>query len=142
MTYLTRRYHFSASHRLHSARLSEAENERIYGKCANPGGHGHNYALEVTVTGEPDPRTGMVVDLTRLDAFVERAVLQPFDLSFLNADAAFSGGRVPTTENLCVEIYRRLHEGFRAAAVDQVRIEETSLNSFVYRGEAEKERTQ
>ncbi len=90
----------------------------LEGKCANAGGHGHNYALEVTVTGEPDPRTGMVVDLTRLDAFVEREVLQPFDLSFLNADAAFSGGRVPTTENLCVEIYHRLHEGFRAAAVD------------------------
>ena len=72
MIYLTRRYRFSASHRLHSPRLSEEENQRVFGKCNNPGGHGHNYVLEVTVNGKPDPKTGMVVDLAQLDRFVGR----------------------------------------------------------------------
>jgi 6-pyruvoyltetrahydropterin/6-carboxytetrahydropterin synthase len=117
MIYLTRRYRFSAAHRLYSERLSEAENERVYGKCANPGGHGHNYALEVTVAGEPDPVTGMVVDLASLDGFVEKEI------------------RVPTTENVCITVYRRLQDGFHHARVAGVRLEETSLNSFTYRGE-------
>jgi 6-pyruvoyltetrahydropterin/6-carboxytetrahydropterin synthase len=135
MIYLTRRYRFSASHRLHSPRLSEAENQRIYGKCSNPGGHGHNYALEVTVAGEPDRRTGMVVDLSRLDAFVEKEILERFDLACLNDDRDGFADKVPTTENLCVEIYRCLRAGFGDAGVDRVRLEETSLNSFTYRGE-------
>lgn len=137
MIYLTRRYRFSASHRLHNPRLPEDENERIYGKCANPGGHGHNYALEVTVAGAPDPVTGMVVDLDQLDNFVSREILEPFDLSYLNVDESFAD-RVPTTENVCVEIFRRLRGGFRQAPVTCVRLEETSLNSFVYRGEEAK----
>lgn len=137
MIYLTRRYRFSASHRLHNPRLPEDENERIYGKCANPGGHGHNYALEVTVAGAPDPVTGMVVDLDQLDNFVSREILEPFDLSYLNMDKSFAD-RVPTTENVCVEIFRRLRGGFRQAPVTCVRLEETSLNSFVYRGEEAK----
>lgn len=134
MIYLTRRYRFSASHRLYSERLSAAENERVYGKCANPGGHGHNYALEVTVGGEPDPVTGMVVDLAVLDGFVEKEILEPFDCTYLNAAAVFAGS-VPTTENLCIAVYRCLQEGFREARVSGVRLEETSLNSFAYRGE-------
>jgi len=134
MTYLTRRYHFSASHRLHSERLSAAENERVYGKCANPGGHGHNYALEVTVAGEPDPVTGMVVDLACLDGFVEKEILEPFDCAYLNAADDFAD-RVPTTENVCITVYRRLQEGFRQARLAGVRLEETNLNSFIYRGE-------
>jgi len=135
MIYLTRLYRFSASHRLHSPRLSEAENQRIYGKCSNPGGHGHNYALEVTVAGEPDARTGMVVDLTRLDAFVGKEILERFDLSYLNDDRECFADRVPTAENLCMEIYHRLRAGFHDAGVDRVRLEETSLNSFTYHGE-------
>jgi 6-pyruvoyltetrahydropterin/6-carboxytetrahydropterin synthase len=134
MIYLTRRYHFSASHRLYSPRLSEADNQRVYGKCANPGGHGHNYALEVTVAGEPDPVTGMVVDLARLDGFVEQEILERFDYAYLNAAADFAD-RVPTTENVCIAVYRRLQEGFCDAGVASVRLEETSLNSFIYRGE-------
>jgi 6-pyruvoyltetrahydropterin/6-carboxytetrahydropterin synthase len=134
MIYLTRRYRFSASHRLCHPQLSEQENERIYGKCANPGGHGHNYALEVTVAGEPDAVTGMVVDLARLDGFVEREILERFDLSYLNADQSFDG-KVPTAENMCMDIYQRLQRGFPDAPVTCVRLEETSLNSFIYRGE-------
>lgn len=135
MIYLTRRYRFSASHRLHSPRFSEAENRRIYGKCSNPGGHGHNYALEVTVAGEPQPGTGMVVNLARLDAFVEKEILERFDLAYLNADADCFGDQVPTSENFCMALYRLFQQGFREARVSRVRLEETSLNSFEYRGE-------
>lgn len=135
MIYLTRRYGFSASHRLHHPRLSEADNRRIYGKCSNPGGHGHNYTLEVTVAGEPDPRTGMVVDLGRLDAFVEKEILERFDHAYLNAQPAFTSDQVPTSENLCLEIYHLLQSGFREVPVTRVRLEETSLNAFEYRGE-------
>ena len=135
MMYLTRRYAFSASHRLHSPRFSEADNLRIYGKCSNPGGHGHNYALEVTVAGEPDPRTGMVVDLGVLDSFVEKEILERFDHTYLNAAPAFNPDRVPTTENLCLEVFHLLQTGFRQAPVTRVRLEETSLNSFEVRSE-------
>ncbi|MFQ5696611.1 MAG: 6-carboxytetrahydropterin synthase, partial [Terriglobia bacterium] len=121
MIYLTRRYRFSASHRLHSPRLSEEENQRVYGKCSNPGGHGHNYVLEVTVGGEPDARTGMVVDLGLLDAFVEKEILERFDHAYLNADRERFGERVPTAENLCLEIYRLFQDGFPHAPITRVR---------------------
>lgn len=135
MIYLTRRYRFAASHRLHNPRLSEEENRRVYGKCNNEGGHGHNYALEVTVAGEPDSRTGMVVDLGGLDGFVEQEILERFDHAYLNADQAAFSDQVPTAENLCREIFRRLRSGFRQAPVTRVRLEETSLNSFEIRDE-------
>ncbi len=136
MIHLTRRYRFSASHRLHNPRWPDAENRRIYGKCNNEGGHGHNYALEVTVAGEPDPRTGMVVNLAELDGFVEREILDRFDHANLNADGESFAEQVPTTENLCREVFRRLRGGFRLAPVTRVRLEETSLNSFEIRDHA------
>lgn len=136
MIYLTRRYRFCASHRLHNPRLSEGENRRIYGKCNNEGGHGHNYALEVTVAGDPDARTGMVVDLAELDGFVEREILERFDHANLNADDESFAEQVPTTENLCREIFCRLRGGFRRAPLTRVRLEETSLNSFEIHDEA------
>ncbi|MGH9670262.1 MAG: 6-carboxytetrahydropterin synthase [Terriglobales bacterium] len=132
--HLTRRYWFPASHRLHSVRLSAAENRRTYGKCNNPHGHGHNYALEVTVAGPVEARTGMVCDIVDLDGFVAREVLEPFGYSNLNRLAPFRD-KVPTTENLCIEIYSRLHRGFRPARVEKVRLEETMLNAFEYAGE-------
>ena len=135
MIYLTRRFRFSASHRLHHPRLSEAENLRVYGKCSNPGGHGHNYALEVTLAGKPDPATGMLADLAALDGFVEREILERFDHTYLNAADGHFAGQVPTSENLCREIFRLCRAGFRGAEVARVRLEETSLNSFEYRGE-------
>jgi len=131
--HLTRRYLFSASHRLNSAQMSEDENRRVYGKCNNPYGHGHNYALEVTVGGQVDPRTGMVCDLVELDGFVGREVLDRFGHENLNCLEIFERV-VPTTENLCVEIYRLLAGGFRAATVEKVRLEETMMNSFEYCG--------
>ena len=85
---LTRRYRFSASHRLDTPRFSEAENRRVYGKCNNPYGHGHNYALEVTVTGPVNSETGMIANLADLDPFVEREVIEPFDHKYLNEEVA------------------------------------------------------
>jgi 6-pyruvoyltetrahydropterin/6-carboxytetrahydropterin synthase len=132
--HLTRRYMFSASHRLHSEGMSQEENTRIYGKCNNPHGHGHNYMLEVTVSGQVDERTGMVCNLVELDGFVEREILERFDHQNLNMLPDFAGA-VPTTENLCVSAYEILRRGFEHAHLEKVRIEETMMNSFEYRGE-------
>jgi 6-pyruvoyltetrahydropterin/6-carboxytetrahydropterin synthase len=131
--YLTRRYLFSASHRLHCVEMSDAENQSVYGKCNNPHGHGHNYSVEVTVAGNVDSRTGMVCNLVDLDSFVHEKILERFDHQNLNTLAEFQG-TVPTTENLCVEIFDILEENFHHAQVDKVRIEETMLNSFEYAG--------
>lgn len=131
---LTRRYKFAASHRLHSPALSAEENQQMYGKCNNPYGHGHNYALEVTVTGPVDASTGMIANLGELDPFVEREVIEAFDYKYLNEEVAEFQTSVPTTENVCREIYRRMAK-FPAARLERVRIEETSKNSFEYDGE-------
>ena len=131
--YLTRRYWFSASHRLHNEEMSVEENQQVYGKCNNPHGHGHNYALEVTVAGPVDKETGMVCNLADLDTFVQANVLERFDHQNLNTLDEFSKV-VPTTENLCIQAYGILEKGFRPAKVDRVRIEETMLNSFEYAG--------
>jgi len=134
---LSRRYHFAASHRLHSTALSMAENERIYGKCNSPYGHGHNYAVEVTITGPVNPETGMITNLGDLDPFVQREVIEAFDYKYLNEDVPEFQTTVPTTENVCREIYRRLAR-FPAAKLERVRIEETSKNSFEYSGDQAK----
>lgn len=132
---LTRRYRFSASHRLHSPRFSEEENRRLYGKCANPHGHGHNYVVEVTITGPVDASTGMVANLGDLDPFVEREMVEAFDHKYLNEQVAEFREIVPTSENLCREIYHRLRT-FPSARLERVRIEETSKNSFEFAGES------
>jgi 6-pyruvoyltetrahydropterin/6-carboxytetrahydropterin synthase len=131
--YLTRRYLFSASHRLHCEEMSVAENQSVYGKCNNPHGHGHNYSMEVTVAGHVDPRTGMVCNLVNLDSFVHENILERFGHQNLNTLAEFEQ-IVPTTENLCVEVFDILERDFHHAHVDKVRIEETMLNSFEYAG--------
>jgi 6-pyruvoyltetrahydropterin/6-carboxytetrahydropterin synthase len=131
--YLTRRYWFSASHRLHCDSMTAEENRAVYGKCNNPHGHGHNYALEVTVTGSVDAKTGMVCNLADLDRFVDEKIVQRFGHENLNTLEQFRD-KVPTTENLCMEIYGILEREFRAADVDRIRLEETMLNSFEYAG--------
>lgn len=131
--YLTRRYRFSASHRLHCDAMSAEENQRVYGKCNNPFGHGHNYALEVTVAGQVEPKTGMVCNLADLDSFVKQKILKRFEHENLNYLEEFHSV-VPTTENLCIEIYRILEQGFHLAKLEKVRMEETMLNSFEYAG--------
>jgi 6-pyruvoyltetrahydropterin/6-carboxytetrahydropterin synthase len=127
----------SASHRLHSDQLSAEENRRVYGKCNNPHGHGHNYVIEVLVAGPVVAETGMVVDMASLDGIVRETVLSRFDHANLNLDALFVN-RVPTTENLCREIFRLLEGRMPAGRLHMVRVEETENNSFECR-RAEKE---
>jgi 6-pyruvoyltetrahydropterin/6-carboxytetrahydropterin synthase len=136
--YFSRRYRLSASHRLHSEELSVEENRRVYGKCNNPHGHGHNYIVEVTVGGQVDPDTGMVANLCRLDACVNGEILERFDHQNLNHCSEFKD-RVPTTENLCITIYDILARSFHDAALVRVRVEETSNNFFEYSGLSEEE---
>ena len=135
--YLTRRYMFSASHRLHSAAMSAEENLATFGKCNNPHGHGHNYMLEVTVSGQVDQATGMVCDLMDLDGFVRDQILERFDVQNLNRLTEFEN-QIPSTENLCTSIHEILNRGFRHAHLEKVRIEETMMNSFEYAGETER----
>ena len=131
--YLTRRYLFSASHRLHSPKMSSEQNWSTYGKFNNPHGHGHNYALEVTVSGPVDGTTGMVCNLVDLDEAVEREVLSRYHLENLNTMKEFAV-TVPTTENLCIEIFEILQREFSQAHLERVRLEETMMNSFEYAG--------
>jgi 6-pyruvoyltetrahydropterin/6-carboxytetrahydropterin synthase len=129
---LTRRYRFAASHRLHTPVLSEEANRRVYGKCSNPYGHGHNYFVEVTVSGPVDPATGMIANLGQLDPFVETHILGAFDQKYLNEQVpefAPEKSLVPTTENLCRVIFQRLRN-FPLAHLDRIRVEETSNNTF------------
>jgi 6-pyruvoyltetrahydropterin/6-carboxytetrahydropterin synthase len=138
VVYLTQRYRFSAGHRLHNDALDAEENLRVYGKCNNPNGHGHNYLLEVTVAGGIDPATGMIFDLGALDGIVAERVLEKLDHKNLNLDMENFRTQVPTTENLCLEIYKLLRDpleqagGVRGLFLARVRLEETSLNSFEY----------
>ena len=131
---LTRRYAIAASHRLHTPQFDDAENRRLYGKCNNPYGHGHNYIVEVTITGEVEPATGMIAHLDNLDRYVEREIIEPFDHTYLNQDVEAFRDRVPTTENLCIELFERLRR-FPDARLVRIRLEETGRNSFEYAGQ-------
>lgn len=132
---LTRRYSFPASHRLFRSDWSEEQNRRVFGKCANAHGHGHNYVLQVTVAGPVDPATGMIVNLADLDEFVRARVLDDFDHVNLNEQIPEFRDSIPTTENLCRVIFNRL-SGLKHARVERVRIEETAKNSFEYLAES------
>jgi len=134
--HLTRRYMIAASHRLHSDKLSDADNRETYGKCNNPHGHGHNYVIEVTVSGQVNPRTGMVCNLADLDECFRREVMDRFDHQDLNTRHEFAA-QVPTTENFAVVIYDILKREFHGAHLEKVRIEETANNSFEFCGLAQ-----
>ena len=125
MIYLTRRAEFSASHYYHSAALSPEENQRLYGKCNNPRGHGHNYVLEVTVRGQIDPRSGMVVDLKQLKEVMAREVLEVLDHRFLNEEVPVFHHVIPTTENLAVEVWRMLALKLQFGRLHRIRLYET-----------------
>jgi 6-pyruvoyltetrahydropterin/6-carboxytetrahydropterin synthase len=132
MVKLTRKYHFSTAHRLNSEMLSEEENLRIFGKCNNPYGHGHNYYLDVTVAGEPDPVTGMVVNIGDLDEIVERLVLQKFDHKHLNLDTEEFKHLNPTSENLAIVIWNLLVP--HLPNLHKIGLWETEKNYFEYLG--------
>jgi len=136
MTRLTRRYPFSASHRLHVDSLSDEENRELFGKCNNPFGHGHNYVLEVSVTGDAEPGFGMLIDRAELDRLVRESVLDDIDHRDMNADVPEFQELNPTTENLAIVIGRRLCRAWRESRpeskvrLSRVRLEETGRNSF------------
>ena len=136
MVYLTRRTSFSASHRLWSEHLSEEENLALYEKCANPNGHGHNYILEVTVKGTPNPRTGMVLNLTELKQGIHEQVVKWVDHKHLNYDVPWLEGSIPTTEVLVIKFWERLQRALPEGLLYEVKLYETENNIASYRGEA------
>jgi 6-pyruvoyltetrahydropterin/6-carboxytetrahydropterin synthase len=139
MTSVTRRYKFAASHRLQSAKFSAEENSAIYGKCNNPYGHGHDYELEVRVSGPINPESGQVVKVNTLDRLVNNQVLAGFDHKYLNADIGEFRDLVPTSENILRVIQKRLASHWNAAfpsqwpRLDAIRLRETGRNSFELR---------
>jgi 6-pyruvoyltetrahydropterin/6-carboxytetrahydropterin synthase len=135
MVYLTRRATFSAAHRLWSDRLSEEKNYLIYDKCANPHGHGHNYVLEVTVRGEPDPQTGMVMNLTEMKDIINEQVIDRVDHKHLNYDVPWLEGIIPTAEMLVIKFWERLEHSFPPGLLYEVKLQETENNCAYYRGE-------
>jgi 6-pyruvoyltetrahydropterin/6-carboxytetrahydropterin synthase len=133
---VTRRYEFAASHRLHSGQLGEEENSRLYGKCNNPYGHGHNYVVEVSARGPADAVSGRAVNTELLDGLVRRQVVEAFDHRNLNTEVAEFARVVPTSENLGYEICRRLKRNWKEVfpadwpKLEKVRIAETPRNIF------------
>ena len=136
MIRVTRRYRFSASHRLHAAGLSESQNRDLFGKCNNPYGHGHNYEIEISARGPVEARSGRAVELRVLDELVAEQVLRPLDHRNMNTDVEAFNSVVPTTENLGREIYARLQSHWKCAfaaqwpVLEKVRIAETPRNIF------------
>jgi 6-pyruvoyltetrahydropterin/6-carboxytetrahydropterin synthase len=124
---ITRKVEFSASHACRNPQFSDEENRRIYGPAANPNGHGHNYVVEVSLAGEPDPSTGMVLDLKELKSILNREIVDPYDHRFLNFEVPPFDHVVPTTENIARDIWRRLEPHLSAGGVrlHAVRVYET-----------------
>ncbi len=126
MVLITRKIEFSASHLYHNPAFSPEENRRVFGKCNNPHGHGHNYTLEVTVAGEPDPATGMVLDLKELKEILEREVMQRMDHRFLNYEVAELKGQIPTCENIARVIWDLLDPQIKQGRLHRVRLYESA----------------
>ncbi|MEX2431454.1 MAG: 6-carboxytetrahydropterin synthase [Dehalococcoidia bacterium] len=131
---ITRRFDFSSSHRYYRPEWSDEENRRVFGLCALPNGHGHNYTLEVSVSGAPDPTTGMVINLVDLKSAVER-VLDQFDHKHLNLDTPFFKDDIPTTENLAVVLWRLIADALAPAKLTRIRLHETDDLFVEYSGE-------
>jgi 6-pyruvoyltetrahydropterin/6-carboxytetrahydropterin synthase len=134
VVFVTRQVHFNAGHRLYNPLRSRSWNERTFGPCANPIGHGHNYVLEATVRGHPDPETGYVIDLGDLRAILEKAVVAPCDHRNLNKDVDFLKGVIPTTENLVVAFWGRVAPRIRSGTLHRLRLFETPRNFADYLG--------
>ena len=133
--YVTRKVHFNAAHRLHNPEKSDAWNRETFGKCNSPNWHGHNYVLEVTVSGGPDPDTGYVIDLGVLKRIVEEKILDKVDHKNLNLEVDFMEGVLPSTENFLVAIWNELEGTLPAGRLHAVRLYETERNAAEYRGE-------
>jgi 6-pyruvoyltetrahydropterin/6-carboxytetrahydropterin synthase len=131
---VTRRLTFNAAHRVHNPALSEEENTRLFGKCNNPNWHGHNYVLEVSVTGEPDPMTGYVVDLGVVKRIAEEEFVALVDHKNFNLDVPFMQGTIPTSENIILACWRRLEPALRPGRLSRLRLWETENNYVEYDG--------
>jgi 6-pyruvoyltetrahydropterin/6-carboxytetrahydropterin synthase len=135
MIYVTRRAEFSASHYYHNPAFTPEENRRIFGKCNNPLGHGHNYTVEATVGGEVDPATGMVLNLTELKQVLQEEVIEPLDHKFLNKEVAAFARQNPTTENIAIEVWNRLSPKLPQGQLHRIRVYETPDLFVDYYGE-------
>jgi 6-pyruvoyltetrahydropterin/6-carboxytetrahydropterin synthase len=135
MIYVTRRAHFSAAHRLFNPTFSESKNIEVFDKCASPNGHGHNYYVDVTIAGEPDPSTGYVIDLKKLKRIIEDEFISKVDHKNLNVDVDFLRGVIPTAENIAMACWRRLAPHISEGRLFSVRVYETEKNFVEYKGE-------
>ncbi len=125
MIRITRKIEFSAAHFYHNPNFSAEENRRVFGKCNNPHGHGHNYVLEVTIAGEPDPTTGMVLDLKELKDILETEVMERMDHRHLNYEVPELAGQIPTCENIAAAIWKLLEPKIKSGRLDRVRLYES-----------------
>jgi 6-pyruvoyltetrahydropterin/6-carboxytetrahydropterin synthase len=132
---ISKKVEFAASHICRTAKLSDAENERVYGLSANPQGHGHNYVVEIAIEGDPDPVTGMILDLKKLKDVIDDRVLSVYDHRLLNREVDSFAEAVPTVENIAVDIWRRMDGHVSPGRLFSVRVHETTELYAEYRGE-------
>jgi 6-pyruvoyltetrahydropterin/6-carboxytetrahydropterin synthase len=135
IVYATRRETFNAAHRVYNPKLSDEENEKIFGKCSNPNWHGHNYVLEVVVAGEVNPETGYVIDLKILKEIIHKYVIEKVDHKNLNLETDFMSGIIPSAENITVAIWKQLADKIPSGNLYSVKLFETENNYFEYKGE-------
>ncbi len=135
MLYITKRATFSASHKLWSTYFSDKENMEIYGQCANPNGHGHNYVLEVTVAGQPDPKTGMIMNFDILKQIMRKEIVEHVDHRYLNVDVSWLSNVIPTAEELVRIFWKRLEGKLPQGKLYRIRLSETENNFTEYYGE-------
>jgi 6-pyruvoyltetrahydropterin/6-carboxytetrahydropterin synthase len=135
MVYVTRKAHFAAAHRLFNPAWSMEENYKVFGKCNNPNGHGHNYNIEVTVAGVPPPETGMVIDLKVLAEIVDRELIELVDHKHLNIDVPFLTGIIPTAENMSMAFWKVLAPKIPSGTLYSIKLYESENNLVEYRGE-------
>ena len=136
MIYITRKVHFSASHRLYNPDFDDKKNEEVFGICNNPLGHGHNYELEVTVCGEIPSETGMVIDLKKLKEILEQEIVSKVDHKHLNYDVDFLKNVIPTAENIAVKFWELLNDKIKGCSLYEIKLYESPNNSVAYRGES------
>ena len=134
MIYITRRLEFCASHRLYNPEFSDDKNDTTFGLCNNPNGHGHNYVLEVTVRGEVDPQTGMVLDLKALKKLINEEIVSKVDHKNLNVDVDFLEGVIPTAENIAIRVWDILEHKIKSGTLHEVKLFESERNFVVYHG--------
>jgi len=128
MIYITRKVHFNAAHRMHNPSWDEAKNKEVFGPCNNPNGHGHNYELEITICGEPNPETGYIIDLRDLNTIIEQKILAQVDHRHLNHDVPFMQGIIPSSENFAMAIWQQLEAALPTGRLYAVRLYETPRN--------------